>query len=454
MKIGQPKNYEFQIDLPHPLAEVFDWHRRPGAFSRLVPPWQPTKIGAEAANLADGTAILLLPGGRKWVAQHLGDEFEDQHRFVDELVSRPFLVPVPWRHRHDFDSHLGGTSLVDRVTTTLPARLVKPIFSYRHRQLSDDLSAHLLTAHEPRLTVAVTGSSGLVGRALCAFLTTGGHTVIRLVRHAPTDPLERSWDPSSPTVELLRGVDAVVHLAGQPIAGRFNAEHKERIRNSRVEPTRLLAQAADVAGVRSFVSASAIGYYGADRGDDQLTENSEPGSDFLAQVVQDWEQAALSSTSSNMRVVAVRTGIVQSPRGGALRLQRPLFSAGLGGPMGSGLQWQSWIAVDDLVDVYHRCLVDDEICGPINAVAPNPVRQREFASALAAALKRPAVLPTPRFGPRLILGAEGAREIAFANQRVIPQKLLDRNHRFRFTEVESALRHLFGNLEGESDSEI
>lgn len=440
--------HEFRHRVPDPPDHVYDWHRRPGAFVRLVPPWQPVRLVQEADDLADGVAILGFPAGRRWVAQHLADEHEPGRRFADRLVSRPFLVPVSWHHRHDFEADGEGTVVVDRVATNLPRSLLAPMFAYRQRQLTDDLATHRSASDRPRLTVAVTGASGLVGSALSAFLSTGGHTVIRLVRRDPTTPGERTWDPDALDPAALAGVDAVVHLAGHSISGRFTDDHKRKIRDSRIEPTRRLARAAAAAGVEVFACASAIGIYGADRGDEELTESSTHGDDFLARVVGDWEQAALSAAGERMRVVTVRTGIVQSPRGGALRLQRPLFSAGLGGRMGSGEQWQSWIGIDDLVDIYHRVLVDDGLSGAVNATAPGPVRQRAYAKALGRALHRPAVLPTPSFGPRLLLGRQGAQEVALANQRVVPARLIGDGHRFRFEDLDAALRHVLGRAAG------
>lgn len=444
MSLMKPTTHEFEVIVPDDPKVVFDWHTRPGAFARLVPPWQPARLLQEASDLAAGTALLGFPAGRRWVARHLPEEYVAEQSFADRLESRPFVVPVAWHHRHDFAAVPGGTEVIDRVTTNLPLRLLRPMFAYRHRQLADDLAAHRATAGSPRLTVAITGASGLVGRALTAFLSTGGHTVVRLVRHQPTAPDERAWDPNAPDPASLVGVDAVIHLAGHSIAGRFTQEHKELIRSSRIEPTRRLATAAATAGVPVFISASAIGYYGADRGAQVLTEDAAAGGDLLAGIVADWEEAALNAASPQLRVVSVRTGIVQSPRGGALRLQRPLFAAGLGGPMGSGAQWQSWIEIDDLVEVYHRALIDSRLTGPINAVAPNPVRQRHYASALGRVLHRPARLPTPAFGPELILGRQGAREVAFADQKVVPHRLLDVGHEFRFSEIDDALSHLFG----------
>ncbi len=193
-----------------------------------------------------------------------------------------------------------------------------------------------------------------------------------------------------------------------------------------------------------FVSASAIGFYGPDRGDEVLAETSARGDGFLADVVHDWEQATMAAAEAGVRVVNVRTGLVQSPRGGTLRLFHPLFAAGLGGRLGDGQMWQSWIGIDDLVDVYHRALYDERLTGPVNAVAPAPVRNTAYTATLAAVLRRPALLPVPALGPKLLLGDEGATELAQASQRVSPEALLDLGHRFRHPTLEPALRHLLG----------
>jgi uncharacterized protein (TIGR01777 family) len=295
------------------------------------------------------------------------------------------------------------------------------------------------------MTVAMTGSSGLIGSALTAFLTTGGHRVIRLVRHDPRGADERRWQPENPDRSLLDGVDAVVHLAGASIAGRFTEARKRRIRDSRVEPTRRLAEliAAGPYRPRAFVVASAIGYYGSRRGDEQLAEDSPRGDGFLADVVVDWEAA---STAAGVRTVNVRTGIVQSPRGGMLQLLRPLFAAGLGGRIGDGRQWTSWIDLDDLTDVYYRALLDDRLSGPVNAVSPHPVRNLDYTAVLARTMRRPAFLPVPPVAPRLLLGADGAREIAVADQRVLAAKLLNAGHQFRRADLNACLAHQLGHL--------
>ena len=436
------------------LAEVFEWHTRPGAMTRLVPPWQPMTVVAETESLADGRAVLGLPGGLRWVAQHEPSGFDPPHRFVDELSSQgpsswPARIIGRWRHTHEFSEAPGGTRVYDHVDTSVPAAALRSTFVYRHRQLAEDLAAHRAAADagaQP-MVVAVTGASGLVGSALSAFLSTGGHRVIRLVRRPARNMLERQWNPNSPAPDLLSGVDAVVHLAGASIAGRFTDGHKAAIRDSRIEPTRRLADAAALAdeGPATFVSASAIGYYGFDRGDALLCEESVRGDGYLADVVADWEAATAPAAEAGLRVVTVRTGIVQSARGGTLKLMRPLFAAGLGGRLGSGEQWLSWIGLDDLLDVYYRALYDTRFTGPVNAVAPEPVRNVDYTRALAGVLHRPAMVPVPSLGPRLLLGEQGARELAEANQRVVPTKLETLGHRFRRSKVTDALAHELGH---------
>jgi len=242
-------------------------------------------------------------------------------------------------------------------------------------------------------------------------------------------------------------VSAVVHLAGAPIAGRFTPEHKHAIRASRIIPTRQLAElaAATPAGPSVLVAASAIGYYGPDRGDELLTEDSPRGAGFLAGLVTDWEAASDPARDAGIRVAQIRTGIVQSPRGGTLRLLWPLAEAGAAGRLGSGQQWLSWIGIDDLTDIYYRALVDDRLAGPVNATAPDPVRNARYAHVLGRVLHRPVQLPIPAIGPRLLLGGQGASELAEASQRVSPQRLLATGHLFRHPQLEPALRHLLGH---------
>lgn len=439
-----------------PIEEVFAWHARPAAFARLAPPWQPAHIRSESASLEDGEAVLGLPGGLTWVSKHDPAGYDPPYRFVDVIAARgisslPVRAALRWRHSHEFASvGESSTRVTDRVETPVGSRLLRPMFLYRHQQLADDLAAHRWAASvgaEP-LTIAMTGSSGLVGSALAAFLSTGGHRVVRLVRGETVGPDERYWDPLHPDSSLLQGVDALIHLAGESIAGRFTSAHKRAVRESRIEPTRLLAQlaAATADGPRVMVTASAIGYYGADRGEEELQEDSSAGEGFLADVVAEWEAATLPAAEAGIRVSSIRTGIVQSARGGTLRLFRPLFAAGLGGRVSDGRQWLSWIDLDDLIDVYHRALFDPDLAGAVNAVAPVPVRNAEYASTLARVLRRPALLPVPALAPRVLLGEEASAELAEADQRVLPTKLERAGHRFRHPLLEGSLRHQLGRI--------
>jgi uncharacterized protein len=444
-----------------PQDEVFAWHARPGAITRLMPPWPAVQVEQEASSVRDGQAVLRLPAGVRWVAAHQPGAYDPPREFTDVLTSLPLAAVLPWRHTHKFtQAGPRATRVTDVVQTPLPPRVLRPVFAYRHRQLADDLAAQARARElcPDTLTIAVTGSGGLIGTALTALLSTGGHHVIRLVRRPLRHAGERRWDPDDPAPDLLSGVDAVIHLAGASIAGRFTPGRKQEIRDSRITPTRRLAElaaasiTAGAAGsvttgaprLRAFITASAIGIYGPDRGDEVLTETSDRGEGFLADVVAAWEEAAGPATRAGLRTVQVRTGIVQSPRGGMLRLLCPLFEAGLGGRLGSGRQWLSWISLDDLLDIYLRAVTDAALSGPVNAVAPNPVRNAGYTAALASVLHRPAVLPVPGFGPRLLLGGEGARQIAEASQYVRPQRLIDAGHHFRHPGLEAALRHMLG----------
>jgi uncharacterized protein (TIGR01777 family) len=298
------------------------------------------------------------------------------------------------------------------------------------------------------MRVLVSGSSGLVGSALVSLLTGGGHQVVRLVRAQPKDEAsEVRWDPEAGDIDGagLKGVDAAVHLAGESIAaGRWTAAKKGRILESRVKGTRLLAEA--LAGLepvpRALVSASAVGYYG-DRGEEELREESGSGSAFLSEVCRQWEAATEPAAAGGIRVVNLRFGIMLSAAGGALpRLLTP-FRLGAGGTVGSGRQFMSWIALDDVVGVILHALITEALRGPVNAVAPQPVTNREFTKTLGRVLGRPTLFPLPAFAARLAFG-EMADELLLASQRVEPARLLASGYSFRFPELEGALRHVLG----------
>ena len=298
------------------------------------------------------------------------------------------------------------------------------------------------------MLVAVTGSTGLIGSALVRRLTGEGHQVLRLTRSPATRPDQSQWDPMGGRLDAdaLARADAVVHLAGRGIGDclRWTRKIKDEIRESRVRGTRLLAEtmagAAPSGGPRVLVCASGIHSYG-DGGDAVLTESSRPGSGFLAEVVRQWEAAADPARAAGLRVVHVRNGIVQAAKAPVLARQLPLFRLGLGGRLGSGRQWWSWIALDDTVGLYRHALLADDLEGPVNGTAPNPVTNAEFTATLARVLGRPAFLAVPEVVPRLLLG-QLAEELLFPSLRVQPAAAEASGYAFRFPELEPALRHL------------
>ncbi len=295
------------------------------------------------------------------------------------------------------------------------------------------------------MRVAVTGSSGLVGTALVHVLGSNGHQVLRLVRRPPRAGDEARWDPERREIEpgALEGVDAVVNLAGENLAGgRWTAGRKARLYASRIGPTRFLVET--LAGLERrpevLVSASAVGYYG-DRGSEWQDEASPPADDTLGRLAADWERATEAASRAGLRVVRLRTGMVLSAEGGALGRMLPLFRAGLGGPLGGGSQYLSWIAIDDLTGVILRALADRTLSGPVNAVAPGPVTNADLARSLGRVLHRPAVLPAPAFALRLVFG-ELADAALLASIRVRPARLLAAGYVFRLPGLEAALQHV------------
>ncbi len=298
------------------------------------------------------------------------------------------------------------------------------------------------------MKILVSGSSGVLGSALLPFLTAAGHSVTRLVRaEARVGAPEIWWDPAGGYLNpaTVEGFDAVVHLAGENLAAhRWRSEFKARIKESRVKGTRLLAETLAKLShpPQVLVSSSAIGYYG-DRGDEVLLEESASGAGFLAEVCRDWEAATEPAAQKGIRVITLRTGFVLSASGGGLAKMLPAFRMGAGGVIGTGRQYMSWIAIDDLVAAILHAIVQDSVRGPVNAVAPNPVTNREFTKTLGRVLSRPTIFPVPAFAARLAFG-EMADELLLSSQRVTPAKLLASGFTFQFPDLAPALRHLLG----------
>ena len=296
------------------------------------------------------------------------------------------------------------------------------------------------------MIIAVTGSTGLVGKALISALESEGHTVRRVVRRPGKNPQsEINWDPAAGTIDAARfsDVDGVVHLAGESVAAhRWTAAVKREIRDSRVRGTTLLSQTLACLASRPsvLVSASAIGYYG-NRGDERLDESSPPGTGFLADVCQEWEQATIPARDADIRVVNLRIGVVLSPKGGALKSMLTPFKLGIGGVIGNGQQYFSWITLADLVRSIQFALNASAISGPVNAVAPKPVTNREFTKTLGRVLGRPTIFPMPAFAARLAFG-EMADEMFLAGARVEPKALQAAQFEFAYPQLEPAVRHL------------
>jgi uncharacterized protein len=291
--------------------------------------------------------------------------------------------------------------------------------------------------------ILVSGVSGPIGAALLPSLRLSGCSVVRLVRGAASGDGQIAWDPTAPLApEAVSGFDAVIHLAGEGIFGRWTAAKKAKIRDSRRDGTLNLASALARAKERPdvFICGSAIGYYG-NRGNELLSEESVPGTGFLAQVCQEWEEATMPAVQADIRTAHLRTGIVLSPQGGALGAMLLPFKLGLGGRVGTGMQWMSWIDVQDMVGAIHHILKNDLLQGPVNMVAPKPVKNEEFVKTLASVLSRPAILPMPAFAVKAVFGEMG-EELLLASQKVEPGKLISSGYPFRHRELSQSLQHL------------
>ena len=454
--------------MPAAVEELWAWHTRPGALERLIPPWDRVRVVARSGGIADGSTVTLsVPVGPirlPWVSEH--HDVRPPHHFADRQVSGPF---AHWLHEHRMEADGPQASfLEDRIAFEGPAgplgrsiarravaARLPALLRYRHETLAADLAAHARVADRPRLTVGITGASGLVGSALTHFLTTGGHRVVRFVRTGSSAasasvrpaaaPDTVTWDPRRgfPEPDRVPPLDAVIHLAGAGVADRrWTPQRMALIRDSRVDGTATLAAAlaALPRPPRTLLCASAIGFYGFE-GRTPVDETGARGGGFLAAVVGKWEAAADPARAAGLRVAHLRLGLVLTPAGGLLKPLLVVFRSGAGGRVGDGTQGMSWVGLDDVVGAFHHALFDDAMAGPIDVTAPEPVSNAAFTEALGRAVRRPAVVPVPAFALRLLLGRQMADETALASAWVRPARLEAAGYPFRHRRLDAALAH-------------
>jgi len=451
--------FEKRSVMPVAANELYAWHARRGAFERLAPPWQRLRVVERSGGIADGDRLVMEyrmgPVKRRWVAVHK-DHVAGQ-RFTDVQQEGPF---ASWEHRHRFvaegddssllDDHveyrLPGPAAAQRAAAGVAGRRLARLFEFRHARTRNDLERHAPYRERPRLRVAVTGGSGFIGGALTAFLTTGGHEVVRLTRRS--DPGEGwvHWDPSAGVIDAasLEGLDAVVHLAGTSISGLWTPSRRREILESRRQGTDLIARTAAALerGPRVIVSASAVGWYGS-RGDEELTEESGPGAGFLAEVCRVWEDSLAPAREAGIRTVSTRFGLVFGGAGGLLATMLPAFKLAAGARFGRGDQWMSWVSIDDLLGAVLLALEDESLSGPVNVTAPAPVTNREFTATLAHVVRRPA----PFFAPQVVLErglGEMGRDLLLTSQRVSPARLTAAGFTWLSPDLETALRFELG----------
>jgi uncharacterized protein len=454
--------------------ELFAWHIREGAFERLNPPWHQFKVIERRGNIQNGGTVKIKmkiagPIHTTWLVKH--SDYVEGKQFRDSQIKGLFSS---WSHTHLFNSFERSSSILDdhvkyslpwgMLSETLVSALINKklnqMFDYRHRIISDDLLVHA-TANKIRgndrpMTIGITGSSGFIGSSLIPFITTGGHRVIRFIRHPVSDGSNNfknvksiQWNPSSSMSLNDENIYAVVNLSGENIFGRWTKKKKKRIFDSRVNTTQSLCKLLSSLDKppKVLVSASATGYYG-DRGDEILTEESPPSSsssnDYLSYVCRSWEEATQIAKESGIRVVNLRIGIVLSSSGGMLSKILPIFKLGFGIRIGNGNQYMSWIGLDDLLGLVLYAIADKSISGPVNAVSPNPITNADFTMALGKVLSRPAKFSIPESIIKLPLGEELANAAILSGTRVIPERLIEMGYKFRFPYLESVLRHTLG----------
>lgn len=457
--------YEHTAQFEVPAEQLWAWYDSPGAFRRIMPEWegiQPIVAGALKDGEQTRFRIRLGPLRPMWIAQHHG--VVSGEVFNDVMVKGPF---GRWDHEHRFLALDDVRSeLKDTVQWKLPFHpltfwtspiTVQPrlrqMFAHRTRRVRSDLQRISQYAKLPKQKVLVTGSTGLIGMQLCAFLVSAGHQVTRLVRQSTTLPSDVKhddvviWNEQTGVVEQgdLNGFDTVIHLAGAGIGDkRWNAKRKQEIRESRTIPTSHLANLLTQLDQppKTLLCGSAIGWYG-NRGTEILDEQSAIGGGLLAEICYEWENAALPAKDAGIRTVFMRTGIVTTPLGGALAKLLLPAKMGAGGPVGGGKQYYSWISLDDQIYAIYHLMMNPQCEGAYNLTSPEPVTQKVYAKTLGRVLRRPAFAPAPGFALKILLG-EMAQSLVLDGQRVLPTRLLESGYTFEHTNLEQCLRQALG----------
>ena len=447
--------------------QIWDWYNSDGAFRRIMPEWEGIQP-INAGRLVDGDETIFKvkmgPIRQKWIARH--HSVVPGESFADRMIKGPFGA---WNHHHEFESNSGGvTSVIDNVEYKLPLHIftgwsagftvlprMKQMFEFRSVRVANDLKQIQATAKLPRQRILVSGSTGMIGLQLCAFLEAAGHDVHRLLR--PSTKLPSDVDSSKVvkwndlTGEILEGdmngFDSIIHLAGAGIGDkRWSKKRLKLIRDSRIIPTENLAKI--VPGLenppKKMLCSSAIGFYG-NRGTEVLDENSSAGNDMLSDLCRDWENASNAAKDAGINVIHLRTGIVMSPLGGALAKLLLPAKMGAGGPVGGGKQMQSWISLDDEIYAIHHLMMKEDSEGAYNLTAPNPVSQKQFAKTLGKVLRRPAFAPLPGFVIKMLFGQMG-KKLVLEGQYVRPNRLLESGYEFTHSELESCLRSCLGKF--------
>jgi len=447
-----------------PVEAVFKWHSRPGAIERLSPPWDPLKVLSRSGGIEKGAQVTLAmktgPFPYKWFARHT--DYRENEFFRDEQIKGPFSE---WVHSHRFEPDGNNRCILEDsieyrlpfhsaskfITQSIINKKLERIFTYRHKITANDVPLHHSNNKIKPMTILISGTSGLIGSSIIPFLTTGGHRVIRLVRK-PVDNFmdEIFWDPISGILSLeeVGRVDAVLHLAGENLGnGRWTKARKKKIIESRVKGTELISKA--IAALEDppevMLCASAIGFYG-NRGDKVLSEIDGPGDDFISSLCNNWENAAGRALEKGIRTVFLRIGVALTPEGGALQRLLLPFNLCLGGKIGSGRQYISWIDMEDIIGAIYHSLTSMDITGPVNVVSPNPVTNLQFTKSLGRILSRPTPFPIPAFAIKLGFGQMG-REILLSSTKVKPDVLIEAGYCFKNPDIDTALRQMLGKRE-------